>query len=738
MLNSSGSTKCLAISFRKQTHTPSCAMNIFDLFMSFKYINITEQRNPWLSQAVQNCYLLGHFEPYVLLVGGSDYHLQVVKLSWMRSQLKSPFGFFIDSISDAGGLLMQRVPQYMAMRLEEVICQLIWQNTQIEPSCTMEKVVSCVRNIYHDLQAPPPSHDEIKTALATLLSAGAVYFSGHGYSLLTADKLAVAKWLENVPEAVSLSGEDEEIQENKNAPLAEVESSDHFATDANQYPSKPCSPASPLTRRGQMNAESFPSPSKVVRLDDYMRSPKKFTLPQSPPYTPSTLFSHDQMTSSKRTYLNTTARNPTYSTPNRIISHAHFGSSPSSMQFLAPTVQPIPKSAPPMGRNCQSKTSLFVTQNQQPRYDPQLVDNPAFRACSADELQNSKSSNAWYDRSRSRKSDQPHLLKWITDHFRRIRLSWRHRQSSKEASARIPVISNPSNALPIDTRKSQTILAHAGDVIPVFSSQRSLRTQKDHDSRQRLPTVLPSEGDPTSCSQMGSLRRCFSLTDQSKESVSVPKPQPEISSNGNNCYVRQVTYDEANKCAQPLPAYRSLMLSDGAQWVSHQDLAASPSYLSLSARQPSCLAVSMVERSQLPSGSASRLAIPLTDKTRPAHCSSSQPRAVFVTPGNTIQVTRRPTTRDSGFVESECTNPYGQHQDRSVGISASPLSKSSDGGLLGADSQSALWMNVPSNSANVWWTTGFKQSVARHLVSNSTPAQAQRDLGGNFETNVLQ
>ncbi|GAA56918.1 hypothetical protein CLF_111828 [Clonorchis sinensis] len=98
MPSSVGPTKCLAISFAKHTQTPSCAMNIFDLFMSFKYINITGQQNPWLAQAVQNCYLLGHFEPYVLLVGGSDYHLQIVKLSWMRTQLKSPFGFTIESI----------------------------------------------------------------------------------------------------------------------------------------------------------------------------------------------------------------------------------------------------------------------------------------------------------------------------------------------------------------------------------------------------------------------------------------------------------------------------------------------------------------------------------------------------------------------------------------------------------------------------------------------------------------
>ncbi|VDP91292.1 unnamed protein product [Echinostoma caproni] len=121
----------------------------------------------------------------------------------------------------------------MAMRLEEVICQLLWQNTQIEPSCSIEKLMTCLRNVYRDLQPRPPSYEAVRAALSALVTAGAVYFSGQGYSLLTAEKLAVAKWLENVPEVVSLSEQEEQEKEEE-----EEEERDDQAGDSTVEPKK--------------------------------------------------------------------------------------------------------------------------------------------------------------------------------------------------------------------------------------------------------------------------------------------------------------------------------------------------------------------------------------------------------------------------------------------------------------------------------------------------------------------
>lgn len=99
MSKSSNSLKCLAISLLCTTQVTSKKLNIFDLFISFKYINITNQRKTWLIQAIQSCYLFGHVEPYTLLVGGNSSQLQLIKLSWSRGNLKSPIGFLINSVS---------------------------------------------------------------------------------------------------------------------------------------------------------------------------------------------------------------------------------------------------------------------------------------------------------------------------------------------------------------------------------------------------------------------------------------------------------------------------------------------------------------------------------------------------------------------------------------------------------------------------------------------------------------
>ncbi|CAH8642471.1 unnamed protein product [Heterobilharzia americana] len=156
MSHSSNPIKCLAVTFYRHLQPLRFALNVFDLFISFKHINITNQKNPLLSQAVQNCYLLGHVEPYLLLIGGSSLHLQTIKSSWNRGQLKSPFGFSISSVSDMGTWLLEN-SQFNAMRLEEVICQLIWQVTQSEPSCSLERLIKYLDDVYNDVRLPKPS-----------------------------------------------------------------------------------------------------------------------------------------------------------------------------------------------------------------------------------------------------------------------------------------------------------------------------------------------------------------------------------------------------------------------------------------------------------------------------------------------------------------------------------------------------------------------------------------------------
>ncbi|CAH8565418.1 unnamed protein product [Schistosoma turkestanicum] len=220
---SSSRTKCLAVTFCRHVQPSHFALHIFDLFMSFKYINVTDQNNSWLSQAIQNCYLIGYVEPYLLLIGGSSSHLQTIKLSWDRGQIKSPFGFSINSVSDVGNWFLE-TSHFNAMRLEELICQLVWQVTQSEPSCSLERLVRYLEDIYLDTRLPIPSLEDVNNSLVVLTRAGAIYFSGNGYNLLTPEKLAVAKWLESIPETCTDSESVLNCPSIKTAPLAETES----------------------------------------------------------------------------------------------------------------------------------------------------------------------------------------------------------------------------------------------------------------------------------------------------------------------------------------------------------------------------------------------------------------------------------------------------------------------------------------------------------------------------------
>ncbi|VDO76260.1 unnamed protein product [Schistosoma mattheei] len=125
-------------------------------------------------------------------------------------------------IADVGSWLLE-TSQFNAMRLEEVICQLVWQVTQSEPSCSVERLVKYLEDVYRGIQLPLPSLNDVNNSLAVLTQAGAIYFSGHGYNLLTPEKLAVAKWLESIPETCTDTESVLDYPILKTAPLAEIE-----------------------------------------------------------------------------------------------------------------------------------------------------------------------------------------------------------------------------------------------------------------------------------------------------------------------------------------------------------------------------------------------------------------------------------------------------------------------------------------------------------------------------------
>ncbi|KAF5401406.1 hypothetical protein PHET_05214 [Paragonimus heterotremus] len=730
MSNSTGAAKCLAVSFVKQTQTPSCAMNIFDLFMSFKYINITGQRNPWLSQAIQNSYLLGHFEPYVLLVGGSEHHLQIVKLSWMRMQLKSPFGFTIESISDASGLLMQRVPQYRAMRLEEVICQLIWQNTQSEASCSMDTLVASIHRVYRDLQIRQPSYEAVQSALGALLSAGAVYFSGRGYNLLTAEKLAVAKWLENVPEAVSLSSDGDNLQDSNQAPLAETE---------------------PYSLRLDESVQSWSANAPRSTCDPYATSPVELIRNDeqinyesvSPQLTRSGLPSPHSVTLSRPALPKRSVLKPTpawiqtshISQPN--LSHVSSTNSPNSISMLAQLPQ-------------ASKTSLLSVPTQEwttscettelKHCNNTLIDRSRsgsgrnvhhYRTASVDPLDRSSGVNKVHEHCTKSKSLQSSLLHWILNRFQCLRSKWRHENGTKTSHTSKLTQSftrreHPHSSCVVQTRlESQTIVAPDEDEKPTKLTDWSV--PDTNGPKCPLSPGRACELKPK-YSNFGSLRRCFSLMEDTVGDVRLTEDKPSpaaFSSFFPQAAVPPIAVCQATQLRPVIPVQQSSAhMRHGSQWISHQDLLGSPSYLSLIVRPPSQADNHRLSLRQLrlPSHSTSRLVLPTTTPENFrcwSHGNHPERHNSLSTPANALPTRKRLTTRDSGYVESECANPSVQYRDRSA---ASPISKSSEGTAF-ATADTPLWLGLQSQSPPlVWWTTGFQHPIPTKLTSNTAVA----------------
>lgn len=95
------STRCLAIAFQQEFELAARSFNIYDIFKSFLSVNAANTNNPYLSQALKKCLLLGHIEPFVILIGGDEASLRTLKSCWMRAQLRPPPGFRIESIGNS-------------------------------------------------------------------------------------------------------------------------------------------------------------------------------------------------------------------------------------------------------------------------------------------------------------------------------------------------------------------------------------------------------------------------------------------------------------------------------------------------------------------------------------------------------------------------------------------------------------------------------------------------------------
>ncbi|VDD76724.1 unnamed protein product [Mesocestoides corti] len=84
----------------------------------------------------------------------------------------------IGPICDAGGLILNSVPQYASMRLEEVIFQVICQVSMTEPTCSESRLYGCLASIYSEMQSHPPPRQSVYAAISSLIKSGLIYYCG--------------------------------------------------------------------------------------------------------------------------------------------------------------------------------------------------------------------------------------------------------------------------------------------------------------------------------------------------------------------------------------------------------------------------------------------------------------------------------------------------------------------------------------------------------------------------------
>ncbi len=90
---------------------------------------------------------------------------------------------WLSILGDAGGLILNSVPQYASMRLEEVIFQVICQTSVTEPTCSESRLYGCLANIFSEMQSHPPPRQAVYAAISSLIKSGLIYYCGEYLSL---------------------------------------------------------------------------------------------------------------------------------------------------------------------------------------------------------------------------------------------------------------------------------------------------------------------------------------------------------------------------------------------------------------------------------------------------------------------------------------------------------------------------------------------------------------------------
>ncbi|XP_054706947.1 storkhead-box protein 2-like [Uloborus diversus] len=136
-------------------------------------------------QSVKSLEYKGFVRPTTLLVGGTDYFLEVVRSAWGRRMLRPPVGYDIVMLGDLDPVTMNLVAQTQFAPLPEALCKVVYDLTSEGITASMSVISKRLKTSFPEIMVP--SDDILYKTLGTLIRERKLYHTGSGYSVVTPD-----------------------------------------------------------------------------------------------------------------------------------------------------------------------------------------------------------------------------------------------------------------------------------------------------------------------------------------------------------------------------------------------------------------------------------------------------------------------------------------------------------------------------------------------------------------------
>ncbi|GFQ96097.1 storkhead-box protein 1 [Trichonephila clavata] len=110
--------------------------------------------NPCLVQSVKSLEYKGFVRPTTLLVGGTDYSLEVVRSAWGRRMLRPPHGYDIVLLGDLDPVTMSLVAQTQFAPLPEALCKVVYDLTSEGIVASMQVISKRLKSTFPEITVP--------------------------------------------------------------------------------------------------------------------------------------------------------------------------------------------------------------------------------------------------------------------------------------------------------------------------------------------------------------------------------------------------------------------------------------------------------------------------------------------------------------------------------------------------------------------------------------------------------